>query len=410
MKKLVRPMLATLVSKPLHRPGRINEEKYDAAGINVTPIKNKFVHRRTCLSILHTLFRVVFELPLKHASKTSTIHAAFLAIAVTAIGHWAFAQESSISDRLKDLSDNPGIFTPTLAIKDGGILTWIGRSTTGEPGKYLLRIPSVENHTVLASKTEYKRMNQETGFRGSLDIPKPVLSWETGANKSYLVPALEIPVFILTLNGFDRLAYGDQMEDGKRVYSTNFSTFWDHLIHGPWRYDKDAFHVNQFLHPYQGSIYHGFARSAGLNFWESLGYTFAGSFLWETAGETTHPSVNDQVASGIAGSFFGEVLFRTASLLLESGGGEPGFWRELGAAALSPPTGFNRLVFGTKDIGLFTRFERIVILLFGLFADRVTAALWVLAVFNNFSASQRIIYALRATFSFYKSQDERIVF
>jgi hypothetical protein len=60
------------------------------------------------------------------------------------------------------------------------------------------------------------------------------------------------------------------------------------------------------------------------------------------------PSINDQVASGIAGSFFGEVLFRMASLLLESGGGEPGFWRELGAAALSPPTGFNRLVFGDR--------------------------------------------------------------
>ena len=193
-------------------------------------------------------------------------------------------------------------------------------------------------------------MNPETL---SLDLPKPVLSWETGASKSYFIPALEIPGFILVLNGFDRLVYGNQVEDGKKVYSTNFSTFWDHLVHGRWRYDKDAFHVNQFVHPYQGSIYHGFARSAGLNFWESLGYTFMGSFLWETAGETTHPSINDQVASGIAGSFFGEVLFRMASLLLESGGGEPGFWRELGAAALSPPTGFNRLVFGDRFKAVF---------------------------------------------------------
>jgi hypothetical protein len=42
-----------------------------------------------------------------------------------------------------------------------------------------------------------------------------------------------------------------------------------------------------------------------------------------------------------------------ASLLLESGGGEPGFWRELGAAALSPPTGFNRLVFGDRFQAVF---------------------------------------------------------
>ena len=78
--------------------------------------------------------------------------------------------------------------------------------------------------------------------------------------------------------------------------------------------------MNQFAHPYQGSMYHGFARSAGLNYWESLLYDNAGSFLWETGGETTHPSINDQIASGIGGSFFGEALFRMASLVLEGDG------------------------------------------------------------------------------------------
>jgi hypothetical protein len=106
--------------------------------------------------------------------------------------------------------------------------------------------------------------------------------------------------------------------------------------------------MNQFMHPYQGSIYQGFARSAGLNFWESFLYTNVGSFLWETGGETTHPSINDQIASGIGGSFFGEALFRMASLVLEADGGKPGFWRELGATLLSPPTGFNRLAFGDR--------------------------------------------------------------
>ena len=37
--------------------------------------------------------------------------------------------------------------------------------------------------------------------------------------------------------------------------------------------------VNQLGHPYQGSMYHGFARSAGFNYWESAGYTFAGSAI-----------------------------------------------------------------------------------------------------------------------------------
>ncbi len=327
------------------------------------------MHRRICLSILHAVFGIVFELPLKHATKTFTISSVLFLVAMIAMSHSAFAQESIISDPLKDLSDNPGIPSLTLKIKDGSTSTWLRRSTTDDPGIYLLRIPSLENYTIPVSKPEnesvlgfdvnaisgrmsYQTLNfwmsPEIEFMCRLDLPKPVLSWDTGAGKSYLIPALEIPVFILALNGFDRLLFGSEVEDGKKVYRTNPSTFWDNLTHGRWRSDKDAFHVNQIEHPYQGSIYHGFARSAGLNFWESLGYTFVGSFLWETAGETLHPSINDQVASGIAGSFFGEALFRMASLLLEGGGGEPGFWRELGAAVLSPPTAFNRLVFGDR--------------------------------------------------------------
>ena len=36
------------------------------------------------------------------------------------------------------------------------------------------------------------------------------------------------------------------------------------------------------------------------------------------------PSVNDLIASGIGGSFFGEPLFRMASLLLENSEGKAG--------------------------------------------------------------------------------------
>ena len=182
---------------------------------------------------------------------------------------------------------------------------------------------------------------------------KQVLSWETGAGKSYLIPALEIPAFILLLNGIDRLAYPNDVEQGKKVYNTDLSTFWDHVVHGPWGFDQDNFAMNQLLHPYQGSIYYGLSRSTGLSFWESSAYTFAGSFLWETAGETTSPSFNDQIASGIAGSFLGEPLFRMASLVLEGDGSKPGFWHELGAFVLSPPLGLNRLVFGDSFKSVF---------------------------------------------------------
>jgi hypothetical protein len=190
---------------------------------------------------------------------------------------------------------------------------------------------------------------QGGGISGSVEAPTSALSWETGAGKSYLIPALEIPAFLLLLNGYDRLAYPNSVEPGgEKTYETNLSTFWDHVNHGPWVVDRDSFAMNQFAHPYQGSMYHGFARSAGLNYWEALLYDNVGSLLWETAGETTPPSINDQIASGIGGSFFGEALFRMANLVLEGDGEKPGFWRELGATVISPSTGINRFAFGDR--------------------------------------------------------------
>jgi uncharacterized protein DUF3943 len=133
----------------------------------------------------------------------------------------------------------------------------------------------------------------------------------------------------------------------KQVYGVTYSSVRDNLT-GKWIVDTDPFAVNQFDHPYQGSIYFGLARSSGSDFWESMGYTFGGSLFWEIAGETGPPSINDLITTGFAGAFLGEPLFRMASLLLEGGGETPGFWRELGAAAISPPLGFTRLAFGER--------------------------------------------------------------
>lgn len=165
--------------------------------------------------------------------------------------------------------------------------------------------------------------------------------WGAGSGKSYLIPSLEILSFMWLLNRYDRAVYGSD------VYGTNWNTGWDHVIHGGWTLDTDPFGMNMIMHPYAGSIYFGFARSAGLDYWESLVYTFAGSFVWETFGETGPPSINDQIMTGIGGSFLGEALFRMASMVLE-GDGKPGFWRELGAAGILPPTGINRLAFGNR--------------------------------------------------------------
>lgn len=188
----------------------------------------------------------------------------------------------------------------------------------------------------------------------SNEPPRPVLNWGEGRGRSYWVPAFDIFAFDFLLNQFNRHVlpslsdkYGDES-----VYDTDWSSFRQNLT-GKWVYDDDSFDVNQFLHPYQGNMYHGFARSAGLDYWPALGYTLAGSFLWETAGETSKPSINDQITTGFGGSFLGELLFRMASLTLESGDGRPGWLRELGAAAVSPSTGFNRWAYGERFDGVF---------------------------------------------------------
>ncbi|MEP7208230.1 MAG: DUF3943 domain-containing protein [Casimicrobiaceae bacterium] len=158
------------------------------------------------------------------------------------------------------------------------------------------------------------------------------------------MPAAEIVGFDVLLNIFDRYHYGDE-------FKSNFSTIRRNL-RSSWANDRDPFQVNQLGHPYQGSMYHGFARSSGHDFWTSLGYTFAGSAFWEVAGEVTPPSRNDQITTGIGGAFFGESLFRLAHLVLEQDQIPP-FWRELAAAAISPATGFNRLVYGDRYDALF---------------------------------------------------------
>jgi len=174
--------------------------------------------------------------------------------------------------------------------------------------------------------------------------------------RSFWVPAIEIPSFQFLLNRFDHYA----------IDADTYPAPWTNLrtnLHRSWVIDNDKFSTNQFLHPYQGSIYQGLARSAGLDFWQASAYTFLGSALWEETGENTAPSINDQIATGIGGNFLGEPLFRLANLLLEGGeDGRPSWWRALGAAVISPPTAFNRLVYGKRFAPAFHSFNPAVVM------------------------------------------------
>lgn len=178
---------------------------------------------------------------------------------------------------------------------------------------------------------------------GGASLEPAAVPW--GAQKSHVIPALEIVAFDTLLNLFDRAYFGgDDFDVTPSSIRRN--------LRRSWVTDSDSFSVNQLGHPYQGSMYHGFARASGLNFWESFAYAFAGSAFWEIAGETTPPSKNDQINTSFGGAFLGESLFRMSNFWLEQGRG-PRFWRELGAAAISPPVGFNRYAFGDRFKGIY---------------------------------------------------------
>lgn len=51
----------------------------------------------------------------------------------------------------------------------------------------------------------------------------------------------------------------------------------------------------------------------------------------------------------------------------------------------------------TKMIGIFTRAERILVLIIGILIGQINIALWVLAIFNSLSALQRVIYTVRVS-------------
>lgn len=162
---------------------------------------------------------------------------------------------------------------------------------------------------------------------------------------SYVLPVIEVVAMDALINAAGRR--GPEAD----AYKVNGASIRSNA-NGPWIIDNDPFAVNQLMHPYQGAMYHNIARSSGLSFWPSLGYTFAGSVMWELAGETTTPALNDQLASGVAGTFLGEALFRMANLLVDRSHDHVSFGRGLLVFVASPPTALNRVAFGKRFDGV----------------------------------------------------------
>ncbi len=105
--------------------------------------------------------------------------------------------------------------------------------------------------------------------------------------------------------------------------------------------------MNFFLHPFSGGAFFNSARANGYRFFESVPFVFMGSLMWEYLGETTRPAYNDIINTTFSGALFGEILYRlTSNLLDDRTSGVERFFREFGAAILSPERAFSRLLQG----------------------------------------------------------------
>lgn len=91
----------------------------------------------------------------------------------------------------------------------------------------------------------------------------------------------------------------------------NYSTIKDNLKTG-FVWDNDGFQTNNFDHPVHGSFAYNAARSGGMNYWQSIPYSFCGSLMWEYFLENEPPSLPDLLSTSIGGLIIGETTHRLA--------------------------------------------------------------------------------------------------
>ena len=167
-----------------------------------------------------------------------------------------------------------------------------------------------------------------------------VSSSRNGRTKHPWRAALQTVIINAGVHSFDRFVLN---EDFAQVRPKDI---WHNISH-PMVWDNDQFSTNLFAHPYHGGLYYSTARSNGLNLYESLPYSIAGSLMWEYMGEKEPPAINDLMATSMGGVALGEVSYRLSNLVLnDATRGFSRFFRELIGTVINPMRGLNRLVTG----------------------------------------------------------------
>jgi hypothetical protein len=168
-------------------------------------------------------------------------------------------------------------------------------------------------------------LNDDTAFNKKSSIWKPLLQ-SFGTN--------------VIVWSFDRVVLNAE-------YARISMSTWKSNVTKGWEWDKDRFGINFIGHPYSGTLSYNAGRSNGYNYYQSFGYSVAGSLMWEYFGENTKPSYNDIINTPVNGAFLGEILYRLSSNILDDRtSGANRFWREFLAGLVDPMRGFNRLMQG----------------------------------------------------------------
>jgi hypothetical protein len=142
---------------------------------------------------------------------------------------------------------------------------------------------------------------------------------------------------------YDRYIRENGTNPGFRI---GINSFEENIQNG-FEYDDNNFATNMYAHPYHGNLYFNAARSNGMTYWESIPYTWAGSFMWEYFGEVHHPAVNDWIATSMGGNTLGETFFRFSQMVTDNtASGSKRTWGEVGGTLINPVRGFTRLVTG----------------------------------------------------------------
>jgi len=127
----------------------------------------------------------------------------------------------------------------------------------------------------------------------------------------------------------------------------SFKSIGRNLNFSNWEWDDNHFKTNQFAHPYHGNLYFNSFRTNGYSFWQAAPAAFAGSYMWEVAGETHPAAPNDFVNTSLGGIALGEMTYRLSNAIVNTRA--RGFSRQMQevlALLVNPVNGLNRILDG----------------------------------------------------------------